>query len=79
MRDIPEARQLLSIERVASFKLHSQILEMQARSPNWELFERILLEEYNLDDLFKITKKKIQWIGSSLLKITECWSQASRV
>ena len=45
--------------------LHPKILEIQALSLKWKIFKRILLEEYNLDDLTKVTKKDfMDWLES---------------
>ena len=50
MSDIPIARQFSSFARVIVLCLHSQNLEIQVASPDWETFEQNLLEEYSFND-----------------------------
>ena len=59
MRDIPKASQLSSFVRVITSSFHAKVLELQAKSFNWDEFVRGLLEINNFHDSLKMGKKDI--------------------
>ena len=63
MRDISKAKQLTDFARVVTLSIHMEILELQANSCKWEVFERGLFERYGLDNSLRLSKKyPMDWI-----------------
>ena len=66
-----------SFSRVAAIGLQERIQELQREHHTWATFERALLNEYNLNDMSRMTRRAfMDWVESDKHK---CFGSVKRV
>ena len=65
---VDEAGKINSFSRVAAIGLQQRIQELQREHQTWATFERVLLNEYNLNDMSRMTRRAfMDWVESDKL------------
>ena len=74
-RDVSEARQISCFKRVVASNILRRVIELQEGRTTWSDFERVILAEFAMEDLSKMTRHVLmKWIEKKNKKMS-----ASRV
>ena len=64
-RGVDEASKINSFSRVCAIGLQERIHELQMENQTWTTFERVLLNQYNLNDMSWMTRRDfMDWVES---------------
>ena len=79
-RGVDEASKINSFSRVCAIGLQERIQELQRENQTWTTFERALLNEYNLNDMSRMTRRAfMDWVESdkhlSVLEVLKEFSE----